>query len=64
VGNLRLFPAGQAVPTISSINYSAGQTRTNNAVLTLNVTGEIAVFVAQPVGTSVHLIVDVDGYFE
>jgi uncharacterized repeat protein (TIGR01451 family) len=64
VGNIRLFPAGQAVPTISSINYSAGQTRTNNAVVTLNSLGEMAAFIAQPVGTTVHLIVDVDGYFE
>jgi uncharacterized repeat protein (TIGR01451 family) len=64
LGNIRLFPAGQAVPTISSINYSAGQTRTNNAVVTLNNLGEIAAFIAQPVGTTVHLIIDVDGYFE
>src|SRR5882762_7616517 len=29
-GNVRLYPAGSLVPTSSAINYSAGQTRTNN----------------------------------
>jgi uncharacterized repeat protein (TIGR01451 family) len=63
-GNLRLFPAGQPVPTISSINYSAGQTRANNAVVSLSALGEIDAFVAQAAGTTVHLVVDVNGYFE
>ncbi len=63
-GNLRLFPAGQAAPTVSSINYSAGQTRANNAVIPLNASGGMAVFVGQPAGTTAHLIIDVNGYFE
>jgi hypothetical protein len=63
-GNLRLFPAGVPVPVISSINYSTGQTRGNNAVIPLSVNGEIGAFVAQPAGTTVHLILDVNGYFE
>ncbi len=63
-GNVRLFPAGQPVPIVSSINYSVGQTRSNNAVVSLNAFGEIAAFVGQPLGTTVHLIIDVNGYFE
>ena len=63
-GNVRLFPAGQTVPTVSSINYSAGQTRANNAVISLDASGAMAVFVGQPAGTTAHLIVDVNGYFE
>jgi hypothetical protein len=63
-GNIRLFPAGQAVPTASSINYGAGQTRANNAIVALNPSGELGAFVSQPVGTTVHLIIDVNGYFE
>lgn len=35
-GNVRLYPAGAAVPTVSAINYSAGQTRSNNAVVGLS----------------------------
>jgi uncharacterized repeat protein (TIGR01451 family) len=63
-GHVRLFPAGQAVPTTSTLNYAAGQTRANNAILVLSPGGETAVYVAQPAGTTVHLIVDVNGYFE
>jgi len=63
-GNVRLFPSGQAVPTVSSINYAAAQTRGNNAIIPLNASGEMAAFVAQPAGTTVHLIIDVNGYFE
>jgi hypothetical protein len=63
-GNVRLFAAGQAVPTVSSINYSAGQTRANNAIVKLDAAGAIAAFAGQPAGTTVHLILDVNGYFE
>ncbi len=63
-GNIRLFPAGQAAPTVSSINYGAGQTRGNNAVISLNALGEMAAFVGQGAGTTVHLIIDVNGYFD
>jgi hypothetical protein len=63
-GNIRLFPAGQAVPTVSSINYVAGQTRANNAVVSLDASGQLAAFVGQTAGTTVHLIIDVSGYFE
>jgi uncharacterized repeat protein (TIGR01451 family) len=63
-GNIRLFPAGVAVPTTSSVNYSAGQTRANNAITKLNPAGEVAAFAGQPAGTTVHLIIDVGGYFE
>jgi uncharacterized repeat protein (TIGR01451 family) len=63
-GHVRLFPAGQAVPTASTLNYAAGQTRANNAIVSLNGDGELAVFVGQPVGTTVHMIIDVNGYFD
>jgi hypothetical protein len=61
-GNLRLYPADAALPTVSSINYSAGQTRGNNGVVSLSPTGAMKVKCAQAVG-SVHLILDVNGYF-
>jgi uncharacterized repeat protein (TIGR01451 family) len=63
-GNVRLFPAGQAVPTTSSINYGAGQTRANNAIVSLDHNGQLAAFLGQTAGTTVHLIIDVNGYFE
>jgi uncharacterized repeat protein (TIGR01451 family) len=62
-GNLRLHPGGTPVPPTSSINYSPGQTRSNNAVVPLNNMGELAVFVGGASGT-VHFILDVNGYFQ
>ena len=59
---MRLFPPGAAVPAASTINYSAGQTRTNNVVVGLSAAGELAARCA-PSG-STHLILDVNGYFE
>jgi uncharacterized repeat protein (TIGR01451 family) len=63
-GHVRLFPANQAVPRASSLNYAAGQTRANNAIVQVSPSGEIAAFIGQPAGTTVHLIIDVNGYFE
>lgn len=62
-GNLRLFPAGTALPLVASINYSAGQTRGNNAIVSLSPSGAITVRCAQASG-SAHFILDVGGYFE
>jgi hypothetical protein len=63
-GNLRLFASGEAVPTVATITYSAGQTRANNAVVKLNNSGSMSAFVGQLAGNAVHLIVDVNGYFQ
>jgi hypothetical protein len=61
-GNLRLFAAGAPVPTASALNWSAGQTRANNAIIPLNASGQLAARCA-PSGTT-HLIIDVNGYFQ
>jgi lysyl endopeptidase len=63
LGNLRLYPAGVATPSIASLNYSAGQTRSNNAIVSLDATGRLAAYCAQAGGT-VHLILDVNGFFQ
>jgi hypothetical protein len=62
-GHLTLYPAGGAVPPTSTLNFAAGQTRANNAVLSLSASGAITVLSAQPSGT-VHFILDVTGWFE
>jgi ELWxxDGT repeat protein len=62
-GHLRILPTGQALPTTSTLNYRSGETRANNAVLSLDALGRFSVFTAQPPGTTAHLIVDVSGYF-
>jgi hypothetical protein len=61
-GFLTLYPDGTPVPPTSSINYSAGRTRANNAVLPLGGNGALRVQAGG--GGTVHFILDVNGYFE
>jgi hypothetical protein len=60
-GNLRLYPAGSAVPSTSTVNYAAGQTRADNAVVGLGAGGRLAAL-NQPAGQT-HLVVDANGCF-
>ncbi|HYG65819.1 MAG TPA: PKD domain-containing protein, partial [Thermoanaerobaculia bacterium] len=62
-GHFRLYPAGGTVPGTSVINFSAGQVRANNAVLSLG-TGSFSVLCGMAGTGSAHLLVDVVGYFE
>ncbi len=61
-GFLSLHPTGQPLPVVSSINFVAGVTRANNAIIPLGTGGQIAVFNGMASGT-VHLVLDVTGYF-
>lgn len=65
-GYVTLFPAGSPVPTVSTINFTAGQTRSNNAVVNLSgdVIGSIGAQASVAGGGQVHLIIDVNGYWE
>jgi hypothetical protein len=62
-GNLRLYVRDSPFPLFSTINYGPAQTRANSAVANLGFEGEIVVRSDQPTGT-VHVILDVNGYFE
>jgi hypothetical protein len=62
-GHLVLYPWG-AAPLTSTINFAAGLTRANNAIAQIGPSGEVRVHCAMPGSTaSVHLAVDVFGYF-
>jgi hypothetical protein len=61
-GNLRIFPTGSPVPTVSALNYSAAQVRGNNGIYPLDATGRFDIRCAQASGTA-HVVVDVAGYF-
>ncbi len=61
-GHLILFPGGTP-PGVSNINFRAGQTRANNAIVSLSPTGTISVTDGQSSGTT-HFILDVNGYFQ
>ena len=60
-GHLRLFPKGQALPSTSTVNYGAGQTRANNSLVAVGDGGALSVYAGQASGT-VHVILDINGY--
>jgi hypothetical protein len=62
-GHLRLFRDGDPLPGVSALNYAQNQTRANNAVVPIGLSGALAVYVGQGAG-SVHVIIDVSGYFQ
>ncbi len=65
-GHLTLHAGDLPAPGASTINFAAGQTRANNAILPLAANGDGTLAVTPFVlgGGSVHVIVDVTGYFE
>lgn len=62
-GHLQILPGGTAAVSTSIVNFAAGQTRTNNALILLGTDGGFVIVAGLPAG-SVHLIVDVVGWFE
>ena len=62
-GFLTLYPAGAPRPNASTINYRAGQTRSNNAIVPLGAVGDIVIRCVQGSGTA-HVVLDANGYFQ
>ena len=62
-GFLALYPDGTALPPTSSVNFSAGQTRAGNVILTLSPSGAVRAHCGASSGT-VDLVLDVNGYFQ
>ena len=62
-GYLTLYPGGAVLPTASSLNYRAGQTRANGAIVGLGPAGDVVVHCGQASGKT-HFVLDVNGYFE
>ncbi len=63
-GNLALYPTGGAMPGTSTVNFSAGKVRANNAVLPLGVQGEVSVRCTLATTGTAHFVLDVAGYFK
>lgn len=61
LGYVLVYPPNMVPPPTSSVNFSAGQTRANNALLTLDTAGQIAAVAS---GSSTDLLLDVTGYFQ
>src|SRR5450759_4152043 len=60
-GDLRVFPAGGAVPTVSTLNYNASTPNIANAAVVPLGTG--AAIRVQADATVINLIIDVNGYY-
>lgn len=65
-GYLTLFPGDVEPPFASAVSFKAGQTRANNAILPLayDGTGSLAALPSMVGGGTVHLVLDVVGWFE
>jgi hypothetical protein len=61
-GNLSIFPADEEAPATSTINFSVGVNRANNAILPLSPAG--AVTVKANTAGALDFTLDVVGYFE
>jgi hypothetical protein len=60
-GALTLFPGTGVAPVTTTISFAAGKTRANNALIGL--TGGVLSVTNRQASGSVHVIVDVSGYF-
>jgi len=63
-GHLRVFPSGEALPLTSAINFSAQQTRANNGLVRVGTGAVLTVYAGLPTGNTVHLIIDVNGFYD
>jgi len=63
MGFVRLAPVAAVTPETSTINFRAGQTRANNAVVPVGVGGKVSAALGTSAGQA-HLILDVVGYFK
>ncbi len=65
-GFIAIFPGDSIFPMTSSINFSAGQNRANNAMASLSRDGlaTLTALAGSNPALQVHLAIDVNGYFE
>jgi acid phosphatase type 7 len=62
-GDLRLYGRSDVLPENNVVSFRAGQTRSSQAVIALGREGQVAARPTLPAGGSVHLVLDVSGYF-
>ena len=58
-GHLRVYPCGQPLPNASTLNYGAGASVANSAIVAPGSAGKVCIYTP----TQAHIIVDVTGYF-
>lgn len=63
-GALAIYRGDGALSGTSSISFNAGKTRANNAILQLALDGSGTVKVNNSAAGAVHIVLDVNGYFQ
>jgi hypothetical protein len=63
-GHLRFFPGDGTAPNASALNFAAGQTRANNAIVMLASSGSGTFAIRNAAPESVNVVIDVNGYFK
>jgi uncharacterized protein YvpB len=58
--DLEVYPAGTATPTVSNLNWTAGETVANLVIVPVGALGQVTVY--NDLGT-VDVVVDLEGYF-
>lgn len=62
-GYVDVYPAGLAVPPTGILSFSAGQTRPNNAIVSVGGTPAGTVTVRNASAGTAHVVLDVNGFF-
>ena len=62
-GELAIFPASQPWPGTTTVAFSQGKTRAGNSILFLSPPGQSVLLFNRSNG-DLHVIVDVNGYFQ
>lgn len=63
-GHLTAHPSGESAPAASTLNFSAGAVRTNNSIVRLSSGGSLTLSPFVAGGGQVHVVIDVNGWFE
>ena len=63
-GNVVVYPGDGATPSASTLNFVAGQTRANFAIVGLAASGAGTVAVKNRASADVHVVLDTGGYFQ
>jgi uncharacterized repeat protein (TIGR01451 family) len=63
-GNVVVYPGDRPPPTASTLNFTAGMTRANNAIVGLASNGTGTVAVKNNAASAVNVVLDVNGYFQ
>ena len=63
-GSLTVYPSDGTLPNTTSIEFKVGPSRANNAILLLSTDGNESVDVYNNSAGTVHVILDVNGYFQ